>query len=122
MTGGALNADFALMTAVAARVDDRNEETRAMLQSFIGQMTSVPPSVWGGAAAVRFREVVDRWNTESVALHQSLRSDRRDHPPQRADAARGGRHAFPPHRGGGRPLGKGSSSEWSDIDGSGSVL
>ena len=72
MTGGALNADFALMTAVAARVDDRNEETRAMLQSFIGQMTSVPPSVWGGAAAVRFREVVDRWNTESVALHQSL--------------------------------------------------
>jgi WXG100 family type VII secretion target len=72
MTSGALNADFGLMTAVATKIDGRNEETRAMLRTFIGQMTSVPPSVWGGAAAVRFRDVVDRWNTESLALHQSL--------------------------------------------------
>ena len=43
-----------------------------MLQSFIGQMTAVPPSVWGGVAANRFRDVVDRWNTESLKLHASL--------------------------------------------------
>jgi uncharacterized protein YukE len=28
--------------------------------------------VWGGAAAVRFRDVVDRWNGESLTLHTSL--------------------------------------------------
>ncbi len=72
MTTGALNTDFGLMAAVAGKIDGRNEEVRAMLRSFIGQMSSVPPSVWGGAAAARFREVVDRWNTESLALHQSL--------------------------------------------------
>ena len=72
MTSGALNTDFALMSAVAVKIDGRNDEIRAMLQTFIGQMTSVPPSVWGGAAAVRFRDVVDRWNTESVALQGSL--------------------------------------------------
>jgi WXG100 family type VII secretion target len=72
MTSGALNADFGLMSAVAGKIDDCNEETMAMLRTFIGQMSSVPPSVWGGVAATRFREVVDRWNTESVALHQSL--------------------------------------------------
>ncbi|MET0455904.1 MAG: WXG100 family type VII secretion target [Mycobacterium sp.] len=72
MTNGALNTDFGLMTAVAGKIDGRNEEIRAMLRTFIGQMTNVPPSVWGGAAAARFREVVDRWNTESMALHDSL--------------------------------------------------
>lgn len=72
MTTGALNTDFGLMSAVASKIDGRNEEVRAMLRSFIGQMTSVPPSVWGGVAAARFRDVVDRWNTESLALHESL--------------------------------------------------
>jgi WXG100 family type VII secretion target len=71
-TGGALNTDFELMGSVAGAIDARNEEIRAMLQSFIGRMTSVPPSVWGGVAAVRFREVVDRWNGESVKLHTAL--------------------------------------------------
>lgn len=72
MTSGALNADFGLMSAVAGKIDGRNEEIRAMLRTFIGQMANVPPSVWGGAAAARFRDVVDRWNTESVTLHASL--------------------------------------------------
>jgi uncharacterized protein YukE len=72
MTSGALNADFGLMSTVAGKIDSRNEETGAMLRTFIGQMSTVPPSVWGGVAAVRFREVVDRWNAESLALHQSL--------------------------------------------------
>jgi WXG100 family type VII secretion target len=71
-TPGALNADFELMTAVTGRIDARNEEIRAMLRAFIGEMTSVPPSVWGGAAAARFRDVVDRWNAESVKLHAAL--------------------------------------------------
>jgi WXG100 family type VII secretion target len=70
--GGSLNTDFDLMTAVAGKTDARNEEIRAMLQSFIGRMSSVPPSVWGGVAATRFRDVVDRWNAESVKLHASL--------------------------------------------------
>jgi WXG100 family type VII secretion target len=71
-TPGALNTDFDLMTAVAGRIDARNEEIRAMLRAFIGQMTSVPASVWGGVAAARFRDVVDRWNAESVKLHVAL--------------------------------------------------
>lgn len=71
-TGGSLNTDFDLMTSVAGRTDARNEEIRAMLQSFIGRMTTVPPSVWGGVAATRFRDVVDRWNAESLKLHASL--------------------------------------------------
>lgn len=70
--GGALNTDFDLMTAVAAETDAHNEEIRAMLQSFIARMTSVPPSVWGGVAATRFHDVVDRWNAESVKLHAAL--------------------------------------------------
>ncbi|GAT12526.1 type VII secretion protein EsxU [Mycolicibacterium novocastrense] len=70
--GGSLNTDFDLMTAVAGQTDARNEEIRAMLQSFIGRMTAVPPSVWGGVAATRFRDVVDRWNAESLKLHASL--------------------------------------------------
>lgn len=70
--GGSLNTDFDLMTAVAGKIDARNEEIQAMLQSFIGRMTSVPPSVWGGVAASRFRDVVDRWNAESTKLHFAL--------------------------------------------------
>ncbi|OBI78778.1 WXG100 family type VII secretion target [Mycobacterium sp. E740] len=69
---GSLHTDFDLMTAVANNTDARNEEMRAMLQSFIGRMTAVPASVWGGVAATRFRDVVDRWNTESLKLHGSL--------------------------------------------------
>jgi uncharacterized protein YukE len=30
--------------------------------------------VWGGAAAGRFREVVQRWNAESLKLHHALHS------------------------------------------------
>ncbi len=70
--GGSLNTDFDLMTAVAGKIDARNDEIRAMLQAFIGRMVSVPPSVWGGVAAARFRDVVDRWNGESRRLHLAL--------------------------------------------------
>lgn len=70
--GSALTTDFDLMLMVAGKTDARNDEIRAMLQSFIGAMTNVPPSVWGGAAAARFRDVVDRWNTESLKLHAAL--------------------------------------------------
>jgi WXG100 family type VII secretion target len=70
--GGALNTDFDLMAAVAAKTDAHNEEIRGMLQSFIGRMGSVPPSVWGGVAATRFHDVVDRWNAESMKLHTAL--------------------------------------------------
>ena len=70
--GNTLSTDFDLMRSVAATTDTCNEETRAMLQAFIGRMSSVPPSVWGGAAAARFRDVVDRWNAESLKLHQAL--------------------------------------------------
>jgi WXG100 family type VII secretion target len=71
-TSGSLNTDFELMNAVAAKTAARNEEMRTMLQSFIGRMSSVPPSVWGGVAATRFRDVVDRWNAESIKLHAAL--------------------------------------------------
>ncbi len=70
--GGSLNTDFELMAAIAAKTDARNEEIRAMLASFIGRMGGVPASVWGGVAARRFHDVVDRWNTESVKLHAAL--------------------------------------------------
>jgi WXG100 family type VII secretion target len=70
--GGALTTDFELMTAVAGKTDARNEEIRAMLQSFIGRMAGVPQSVWGGVAAARFRDVVERWNAESLKLHSAL--------------------------------------------------
>jgi WXG100 family type VII secretion target len=70
--GSALSADLDLMTAVAGRIDTRNDELRAMLSSFIRAMGSVPPSVWGGAAAVRFREVVEHWNGESLRLTAAL--------------------------------------------------
>lgn len=68
----ALNTDFDLMRSVAGTTDARNEEIRAMLQAFIGRMSEVPPSVWGGVAAARFKEVVDRWNTESLRLYHVL--------------------------------------------------
>ena len=71
-SGGSLTTDFDLMTAVAGKIDVRKDEIRAMLHSFIGQMTNVPPSVWGGVAATRFRDVVDRWNAESTKLHAAL--------------------------------------------------
>ena len=71
-SGSALTTDFDLMVSVAGKTDARNEEIRAMLQSFIGRMSSVPPSVWGGAAAVRFRDVMERWNGESLRLHTAL--------------------------------------------------
>ncbi|MCA4724896.1 WXG100 family type VII secretion target [Mycolicibacterium fortuitum] len=69
---GPLGTDFEVMTSVAGRIDVLNDDVRAMLQSFIGKMSSVPPSVWGGVAAARFRDVVDRWNSESLTLHTSL--------------------------------------------------
>ncbi len=68
----ALNTDLDLMHSVSGQIDARNQEIRAMLGTFMGRMCSVPASVWGGAAAVRFREVVDRWNAESLALHHAL--------------------------------------------------
>ncbi|BBX74766.1 WXG100 family type VII secretion target [Mycobacterium shinjukuense] len=67
-----LNTDFDLMRSVAAITDRRNEEIRAMLQAFIGRMSGVPPSVWGGLAAARFKDVVDRWNAESTRLYHVL--------------------------------------------------
>ncbi len=70
--GNALSTDFDLMRSVAAMTDTRNEEIRATLQSFIGRMSSVPPSVWGGLAAARFKDVVDRWNAESTRLYHVL--------------------------------------------------
>lgn len=67
-----LGTDFDVMTSVAGRIDVRNDDIRATLQTFIGRMSSVPPSVWGGVAATRFRDVVDRWNSESLKLHTAL--------------------------------------------------
>jgi WXG100 family type VII secretion target len=72
--GNALSTDFDLMRSVAVTIDARNEEIRATLQSFIGRMSGVPPSVWGGMAASRFRDVVHRWNAESMKLHHALHS------------------------------------------------
>jgi WXG100 family type VII secretion target len=70
--GNALSTDFDLMHSVAAAIDTHNEEIRATLQAFIGRMSSVPPSVWGGMAAARFKDVVQRWNAESMKLHHAL--------------------------------------------------
>lgn len=67
-----LSTDFDLMRSVAATTDSRNDEIRALLQAFIGRMSGVPPSVWGGLAAVRFKDVVDRWNAESMRLYHVL--------------------------------------------------
>lgn len=67
-----LGADFDVMTTVAGRIDVRNDDIRSMLQTFIGRMNTVPPTVWGGVAATRFRDVVERWNAESLTLHTTL--------------------------------------------------
>ena len=69
---GALTTDFEMMTAVAAKIDGRNDEMRATLRTFMGQMVCVPTEVWGGAAAVRFREVLERWDAESLKLYAAL--------------------------------------------------
>ncbi len=67
-----LSTDFDLMRSVANTTDARNDEIRAMLRAFIGRMSGVPPSVWGGLAAARFKDVVDRWNAESLRLYRVL--------------------------------------------------
>jgi WXG100 family type VII secretion target len=67
-----LSTDFDLMRSVADTTDARNDEIRATLQAFIARMNNVPPSVWGGLAAARFKEVVDRWNAESTRLYHVL--------------------------------------------------
>jgi WXG100 family type VII secretion target len=67
-----LGTDFGLMRSVAAATDARNDELRAMLQAFIGRVNNVPRSVWGGIAAARFKDVVDRWNAESTRLYHAL--------------------------------------------------
>lgn len=67
-----LSTDFDLMRSVAAATDSRNEEIRSLLNGFISRMDEVPPSVWGGPAAARFKEVVQRWNTESTKLSHAL--------------------------------------------------
>lgn len=67
-----LSTDFDLMRSVAATTDSRNEEIRSLLNGFISRMDAVPPSVWGGPAAARFKEVVQRWNTESTKLSHAL--------------------------------------------------
>jgi WXG100 family type VII secretion target len=71
-TPNTLSTDLDLMRSVADTTDARNEEIRALLQAFIGRMSSVPPSVWGGLAAARFKDVVDRWNAESMRLYHVL--------------------------------------------------
>ncbi|WP_299562981.1 WXG100 family type VII secretion target [uncultured Mycolicibacterium sp.] len=70
--GPALTTDLGLMAAVAGHIDTRNDELRTMLQAFIGRMSAVPASVWGGVAAGRFRTVVDRWHAEADTLHTAL--------------------------------------------------
>lgn len=67
-----LNTDFDLMRSVAAVTDSRNDEIRLLLQGFISRMDAVPPSVWGGPAAARFKQVVLRWNAESAKLSHAL--------------------------------------------------
>ena len=67
-----LCTDLDLMRSVAGTTDARNEEIRALLQVFVGRMNTVPPSAWGGLAAARFKEVMDRWNAESVRLYHAL--------------------------------------------------
>ncbi|MDD4867296.1 MAG: WXG100 family type VII secretion target [Mycobacterium sp.] len=67
-----LNTDFELMRSVAATTDTHNEEIRALLQAFTARIAAVPPSVWGGVAATRFKEVLERWNVESMRLYHAL--------------------------------------------------
>jgi WXG100 family type VII secretion target len=67
-----LSTDLDLMRSVAGITDAHNEEIRALLQTFVGRMNGVPPSAWGGLAAARFKDVMDRWNAESVRLYHAL--------------------------------------------------
>jgi len=67
-----LKTDFDLMRSAAASADARNDEIRGLLHGFIARMESVPPGVWGGQAAMRFRDVVAQWNAESTRLSQAL--------------------------------------------------
>ncbi|AQT81420.1 WXG100 family type VII secretion target [Mycolicibacterium litorale] len=67
-----LSTDFDLMRSVATAADARNEEIRILLHGFITRMEAVPPSVWGGLAAARFKTVVAHWNGESTRLSQAL--------------------------------------------------
>ena len=67
-----LATDFTLMRDVAAATTARSAEIRAMLHAFIGRVGALPASVWSGPAAVRFRDVVDRWNAESTRLCHAL--------------------------------------------------
>ena len=67
-----LSTDFDLMRSVAATADARNEEIRVLLQGFINRMEAVPPTVWGGLAAARFKTVVAHWNAESTRLSNAL--------------------------------------------------
>ena len=67
-----LGTDLDLMRSVAATIDTRSEEIRAMLQGFVGRMRSVPPTVWGGSAAARFHDVMGRWDAESATLVRAL--------------------------------------------------
>ncbi|MBY0442983.1 MAG: WXG100 family type VII secretion target [Mycobacteriaceae bacterium] len=68
-----LSTDFDVMRSAANAIDVGNDEIRIMLQAFIGRVSAVPPSVWGGLAAARFTSVVDRWNAESIRLCRALR-------------------------------------------------
>jgi WXG100 family type VII secretion target len=67
-----LATDFALMTKAAATTDARSAEVRGLLQGFAARMTAVPPSVWSGAAATAFKDVVERWGIESTRLCAAL--------------------------------------------------
>ncbi|BBZ00603.1 ESAT-6-like protein EsxU [Mycolicibacterium chitae] len=67
-----LATDFALMAKVAALTDARSAEVRGLLHAFVGRLTAVPPSVWSGTAATVFRDVMQRWNAESVRLCTAL--------------------------------------------------
>lgn len=71
-SGQSLSTDFDLMRDVATKIDARSADLRGSLSGFIGRMTSVPTSVWGGSAATRFKDVVDRWNAESTKLLSAL--------------------------------------------------
>lgn len=71
-SGQALTTDFDLMRDVATKIDGRSAELRGLLSGFIGRMSTVPTSVWGGVAATKFKEVVDRWNGESTKLLTAL--------------------------------------------------
>ena len=67
-----LSTDFVLMAKAAAATDARGAEVRALLQTFLARMTSVPPSVWSGPAATVFQDAVGRWGAESNRLCGAL--------------------------------------------------